>query len=75
RKLILKDDKYKFIYSVENLNELVKKGVNFRDAYIEISESIKNKKFTPHKKINHCLKGGINNLCLREIKSKMKNNF
>jgi len=75
RKLILKDDKYKFIYSVENLNELVKKGVNFRDAYIEISESIKNKKFTPYKKINHSLKGGINNLCLREIKSKMKNNF
>ena len=75
RKFILKDDKYKFIYSVENLNELVKKGINFRDAYIEISESIKKKKFTPFKKVNHSIKGGINNLCLREIKSKMKNNF
>ena len=75
RKFILKDDKYKFIYSVENLNELVKKGINFRDAYIEISESIKKKKFTPFKKVNHSMKGGINNLCLREIKSKMKNNF
>ena len=75
RKFILKDDKYKFIYSVENLNELVKKGINFRDAYVEISESIKKKKFTPFKKVNHSMKGGINNLCLREIKSKMKNNF
>ena len=75
RKFILKDDKYKFIYSVENLNELVKKGINFRDAYIEISESIKKKKFIPFKKVNHSIKGGINNLCLREIKSKMKNNF
>tara|TARA_B100001093_G_scaffold85680_1_gene77380 strand:- start:1552 stop:2832 length:1281 start_codon:yes stop_codon:yes gene_type:complete len=75
RKFILKDDKYKFIYSVENLNELVKKGINFRDAYIEISESIKKKKFTPFKKVNHSIKGGINNLCLREIKLKMKNNF
>ena len=42
RKNILEDEKYKYIYSVENLNELVNNGYSFRDAYLKISDDIKN---------------------------------
>ena len=75
KKNILDDKKYEYIFSVENLNKLVQKGYSFRDAYNEISNQIKSKSYVPDKKINHELIGGIDNLCLDEIKLKMKKNF
>ena len=71
RKNILDDEKYKYIFSVENLNNLVSSGMAFRDAYTTISNEIKSGNFKPDKIINHKLKGSINNLCLTEIKIKM----
>jgi argininosuccinate lyase len=73
RKNILDDEKYKYVYSVENLNKLVNEGVSFRDAYMKISKEIKENTFKPHKEFNHTLKGSIGNLCLEEIKLKLKN--
>jgi argininosuccinate lyase len=75
RKNILDDEKYKYIFSVENLNNLVNSGMAFRDAYTTISNEIKSGTFKPSKKIKHTLKGSINNLCLTEIKMKMKKNM
>ena len=75
RKNILDDDKYKFIFSVENLNELVKNGKTFRDSYNQISNEIKNSSFKPNKTIKHTLIGGIHNLSLDQIEIKMKKNF
>lgn len=73
RKNILDDEKYKYVYSVENLNKLVNEGVSFRDAYMKISKEIKENTFKPHKEFNHTLIGSIGNLCLEEIKLKLKN--
>lgn len=75
RKNILDDDKYKFIFSVENLNKLVKNGKTFRDSYNQISNEIKNSSFKPNKTIKHTLIGGIHNLSLDQIELKMKKNF
>lgn len=75
RNNILDDDKYKFIFSVENLNELVKNGKTFRDSYNQISNEIKNSSFKPNKNIKHTLIGGIHNLSLDQIELKMKKNF
>jgi argininosuccinate lyase len=72
RKNILNDDKYKYIYSVENLNNLVNNGMAFRDAYLKISDDIKKNNFIPNKKLDHTLKGSLGNLCLKEIKLKME---
>ena len=72
RKNILDDEKYKYVFSVENLNEMVNKGYSFRDAYLKISDDIKNDNYLPKKDFNHTLKGGISNLCLKEINLKMK---
>ncbi|MBM3413122.1 MAG: argininosuccinate lyase, partial [Bacteroidetes bacterium] len=37
---LLQDDKYKYLFSVEAVNELVNQGVPFRDAYRQIGEAI-----------------------------------
>ena len=72
RKDILEDKKYKYIFSVENLNKLVKSGKSFRDSYNQVSNQIKNESFVPERNIKHELVGGINNLCLDEIELKMQ---
>ncbi|MEZ5022358.1 MAG: hypothetical protein R2728_03685 [Chitinophagales bacterium] len=42
---ILNDDRYKYLYSVEKVNQLVKDGMAFRDAYVEVGQSIENDTF------------------------------
>jgi argininosuccinate lyase len=49
--------------------------MTFRDAYLKISNEIELNKFKPNRKFNHTLKGSIGNLCLKEIKLKMKNTY
>lgn len=65
---ILEDEKYKFIFSVEKINEEVKKGNSFRDAYIKVGNDIENNEFEyDAKDLNHSHQGSIGNLCLDEI--------
>ncbi|SHK45465.1 argininosuccinate lyase [Epilithonimonas mollis] len=65
---ILDDEKYKYIFSVEKINEEVKKGKSFRDAYIQIGQEIENKVFDyDYKELNHTHQGSLGNLCLDEI--------
>ena len=71
KKDILKDPKYKNIFSVDSLNEYVKKGMPFRDAYQKMKEKIELKKYKPSQQINHTHIGSIGNLSLNEINKKM----
>ena len=71
KKNILKDPKYKNIFSVDLLNEYVKDGMPFRDAYLRVKEEIKSKKYKPSDKISHTHIGSIGNLSLNQIKNKM----
>ena len=65
---ILEDGKYKYIFSVEKINEEVKKGNSFRDAYIKVGNDIENNDFEyDTKDLNHSHQGSIGNLCLDEI--------
>lgn len=65
---ILDDEKYKYIFSVEKINEEVKKGKSFRDAYIQIGQEIENGVFEyDYKELNHSHQGSLGNLCLDEI--------
>ncbi len=65
---ILEDEKYKYIFSVEKINEEVKKGNSFRDAYIKVGNEIENNEFEyDAKDLNHSHQGSIGNLCLEEI--------
>ncbi len=73
---ILDDPKYDYLFSVDTLNELVKNGMPFRDAYKTMGKSIENGTFQPKKDIDHSHEGSLGNLCLKEIRKKMEgNNF
>ncbi|MFV1882940.1 MAG: argininosuccinate lyase [Balneola sp.] len=71
-KEILKDPKYKFIFSVEAVNELVLQGVPFRDAYQQVSKEIESGTFVPPKEIKHTHEGSVGNLGNDKIKARMK---
>ena len=65
---ILDDPKYKYLFSVEVVNNLVLQGVPFRDAYKKIGKEINEGNFNPDKKVVHTHEGSIGNLCNKEIK-------
>lgn len=69
---ILEDKKYDYLFTVDNLNELVQQGVPFRDAYKIIATQIENGEYEPSSKTTHMHEGSINNLCLEEIVLKME---
>lgn len=69
---ILDDKKYDYLFTVDALNELVTNGIPFRDAYKIVGEQVENNSFHSPKATKHTHEGSINNLCLNEIKEKMK---
>jgi argininosuccinate lyase len=65
---ILEDEKYKYIFSVEKINEEVKNGSSFRNAYVKVGNDIENNEFEYDlKDLNHTHQGSLGNLCLEEI--------
>ncbi len=72
KKDILADEKYKYLFSVEEVNKLVMKGVPFRDAYKQIGMAIEEGRFTYDTAIRHVHEGSIGNLCNERIEAMMK---
>ena len=72
---ILEDKKYNYLFTVDALNELVITGIPFRDAYKTVAEQLEKGTFQSPKATKHTHEGSINNLCLEEIKLKMKSAF
>ncbi|HUC81825.1 MAG TPA: argininosuccinate lyase [Flavisolibacter sp.] len=70
---ILEDEKYKYLFTVEAVNELVNKGIPFREAYKQVGEQVEKGQFQfDHKKpLAHTHEGSINNLCNDGIKTLM----
>lgn len=71
QKHILDDDKYKFLFSVEEVNRLVMSGVPFRDAYKQVGLQIAEGQYHPSGRVAHVHEGSIGNLCLEQIREKM----
>jgi argininosuccinate lyase len=71
---ILEEEKYKYIFSVEAVNELVNKGIPFRDAYAEVGNRIDagGFSFDATQKLHHTHEGSIGNLCNENIKEEMR---
>ena len=72
KKDILKDEKYKYLFSVEEVNKLVLQGVPFRDAYKKIGQDIEQGKFKYSTQVNHSHEGSIGNLCNDQIQEMMR---
>lgn len=59
---ILEDEKYLYLFSVEEVNKKVLSGMSFRDAYHEVAGMIEHGQFFPDKKIHHTHLGSIGNV-------------
>src|SRR6195952_3636402 len=68
---ILADEKYKYLFSVEEVNKLVLQGVPFRDAYKKVGMDIEKNNFQHNTAVNHTHEGSIGNLCNEEIRRNM----
>lgn len=64
---ILKEDRYDYLFSVEEVNRLTLTGVPFRDAYKQVGLEIEAGNFKPNKTVNHTHQGSIGNLFNDEI--------
>lgn len=71
---ILSDPKYKYLFTVEVVNNRVLEGMPFRDAYRSVGIEVNEGKFEfdVNTGLNHTHKGSLGNLCTEEIKDKMK---
>lgn len=64
---LAEDERYKYMYSVEEVNRRVLSGTPFRDAYKQVGLEIEAGKFEPCREINHVHAGSIGNLCNDKI--------
>ena len=72
KETILLDEKYKYAFSVEEVNKLVVKGVPFRDAYKQVGIAIENGNFQYSTSLNHTHEGSMGNLCNDKIEKMMQ---
>jgi len=71
KKNILNDEKYKYLFTVEEMNKLVLQGMPLRDAYKKIGSDVENNSFKTDMTLNHTHEGSIGNLQNEEIKAMM----
>jgi argininosuccinate lyase len=71
KKDILADEKYKYLFSVEEVNRLVLQGMPFRDAYKKVGMDIEAGNFSYSTQLNHTHEGSIGYLATEEIKRQM----
>lgn len=68
---LLDDERYKYVFSVEEVNLLVLSGMPFRDAYKKVGREIQDGVFTPEKNVVHTHIGSLGNLRNDMIAAKM----
>lgn len=73
KKDLLLDEKYQYLFSVEEVNKLVVQGTAFRDAYKKVGREIEAGQFTYTPTTNHTHEGSIGNLCNDQIQRMMDN--
>jgi argininosuccinate lyase len=69
---ILADEKYKYLFSVDEVNRLVLGGMPFRDAYQKVGRDIEAGSFNPAAATVHTHEGSAGNLKNDEIKKAME---
>ncbi|RNC88305.1 MAG: argininosuccinate lyase [Winogradskyella sp.] len=66
----LTDEKYKYLFTVDSINNLVVEGMSFRDAYQQIGQQVQEDTYKPDSNKTHTHVGSIGNLCLDKIRDK-----
>lgn len=71
RKNILSDAKYNSLFTVDSVNELVRKGTPFRDAYMHVSNQIASNTYVRPSEIPHTHLGSIGKPGIQEIRERL----
>lgn len=73
KKDILADEKYKYLFTVDLVNQLVMKGIPFRDAYLQVGRSVEDGTYQVPEPtvVEQPHEGSIQNLCTQDIKKAM----
>ncbi len=69
---ILDDEKYLYLFSVEEVNKRVLQGMPFREAYRQVGLEIEAGDFQTDKMVSHTHEGSIGNLCNEQIRQRMQ---
>jgi argininosuccinate lyase len=69
---IIEDARYRYIFSVENINEKVKENIPFREAYMQVANDIDNDRFRRISGITYTHTGSIGNLANELITGKLR---
>ena len=69
---ILEDEKYNYLFTVEDVNRLALEGVPFREAYRTVGMQVQRGEYQPTREVHHTHEGSIGNLCTAEIREKME---
>jgi argininosuccinate lyase len=71
---ILGDEKYKYLFSVEAVNQLVNRGIPFREAYRQVGNDIEKGvfHFDYQQQLHHTHEGSIGNLSNDKIAAEME---
>lgn len=69
---ILADERYNYLFTVEDVNDMVAAGVPFREAYKTIGMKVQVGEYGSHSRrpLHHTHEGSIGNLCLDKITAK-----
>lgn len=69
---ILDDKRYRHLFTVEDVNDMVAAGIPFREAYRAIGMKVQAGEYESdtHRKLHHTHEGSLGNLCLEEIRAK-----
>ena len=68
---ILDDERYNYLFTVEDVNRLALSGIPFRDAYKQVGMAVQRGEYTPTRTVEHTHEGSIGNLCNNKIAAKM----
>lgn len=66
----LYDEKYQYLFTVDNMNTLVEQGMSFREAYQLIGKQVQEGTYKPDTTKSHTHVGSIGNLSLDKIRGK-----
>ncbi|MCD4770236.1 MAG: argininosuccinate lyase [Bacteroidales bacterium] len=69
---LLNDEKYQPLLSTNKVNDLVKKGMPFREAYQQVGDQIGKINFNHPDITGYTHQGSIGNLCLEKIRSRIE---
>ncbi len=70
KKIDMNDEKYKYLFTVDNMNTMVEEGMSFREAYQQVGSEVINGTYKPDTSKEHTHVGSIHNLSLDKIYAK-----